>query len=313
MTADLEKRRVLIATEAAGSPLLPLFRDVRLAGWKADEAITLEQARYFLQHRPYDVLLLTAANSPWNDTEGLIWLTRQRDVPVLLLAQTDPGMMIHALENGANQWLPLGMVLDNPALLAAALSQVARLTELRRKGQRLGTALQEAQLQIDRLVGLLWRTIPGEARLGWFPQRSMMERLHEEVVRSERFGDPLTVVLGEVDAGAGADWNGLDAWVADSVVRAKRRCDLAGQYGPHGFVLLLIHTPEAGGVVCVHRMQKALGQPGAPAEGSPGSIRSYFGMAAYSSKLSNAKQLLGMAEHQLEAAKQAGESLVPAV
>jgi diguanylate cyclase (GGDEF)-like protein len=314
MSADLEKHRVLIAAEPAlGASLAQLFHDGKVDGWQAHEADGLAQARFCLQHQPFDALVILGPSGTWNQSEGLVWLTQQREVPVVLLAEKGLGAVASALENGAAQWLPLDLARDNPSLLGAALRQAARLTDLRRKGQRLGISLQQARRQIDRLVGLLWRTLPGDAESRWLTQRHMMERLHEEVGRSERYGDPLTIVLGEVQTSPGDDGDALNTWMTSRVERTKRRCDVAGQYGPHGFILLLVHTPEEGGAVCCRRLQNALGQPGMPSEGVGTSVQSFFGMASYTSTASTPQRLLGLAEHELETAKQASESIGAAV
>ena len=48
----------------------------------------------------------------------------------------------------------------------------------------------------------------------------------------------------------------LPLWVTDRITRAKRRCDVAGHYGVRGFILLLVHTPEAGAVACLSKDQE---------------------------------------------------------
>jgi PleD family two-component response regulator len=317
MPDDPEKRRLLLTGESvAGSPVAQLFHDGQVAGWTAEGAASFEQARFMLQYQPYDVLLIAGGDYPRNDGEGLIWLSQQREVPLLLLigaAQAEPATLTHALENGASQWLPLDLALTHPALLAAALNRLAQVTDLRRKSQRLGMTLQESRRRIDRLVNLLWPSPPGDAHARWHSQRSMIERLDEEVSRAERYGDPLTVILGEVQPGPGDDAKGFDAWLTARVLRTKRRCDVVGQYGPHGFMVLLVHTSESGGAGCCRRLQNALGQPGMPAESLPANIRTFFGMASYSPMLRTPKRLLGMAEHHLETAKQLNDSIGAAV
>jgi GGDEF domain-containing protein len=88
---------------------------------------------------------------------------------------------------------------------------------------------------------------------------------------------------------------------------------VAGQYGPHGFLLLLVHTEEKGGAAYCRRLQKILGQrAGSPGNGAH-ALRTYFGIAADSAGLASAERLLSLAEQQLEASKAAGEGLETAV
>jgi hypothetical protein len=308
-----ERRRVLVtAQDGPSKPLLDLFGQGRLRDWEALEADSLERARFVLQHQDCDVLLVDQSAYRWDDAEGLVWLARQREVPVLLLATPEAGLVAFALEHGVSHWLPHGLALEHPMLLAAALGQAAQLTDLRRRSRETSATLSDSRRQLDRLVGLLWRTLPWDGRIRWLSQRHMMERLREEVGRTERYGDPLTVVLGEVQA-PGAEGELLDSLVVDRITQAKRRCDVAGQYGPRGFLLILVKTGEAGGMACCRRFQQVLGQPIPAAEQNSVLVRPYFGLATYSALASTPQGLLSLAEQHLEAAKTADDGLVAAV
>src|SRR5262249_5484958 len=89
--------------------------------------------------------------------------------------------------------------------------------------------------------------------------------LQEEIGRAARHGIPFSVVLGEVWPRADnplppAGWAQLSALAAERIVRAKRRCDVLGQYGPHGFMLLLANTPEPGAIAYCRRLEQYLVQ-----------------------------------------------------
>ena len=83
-------------------------------------------------------------------------------------------------------------------------------------------------------------------------------------------------------------------------MRRKRRCDLAGQYGPSGFMLLFVETEQSGAVDCCQRLRRLLEQP--PGPGSI-PIRASFGVAAFSPETATVKSLMSRAELQLEKAK----------
>jgi GGDEF domain-containing protein len=315
MAVDLERRRVLVAAAGAErAPLMDLFARGLVEGWEASEAESFEQARFLLQHDPCDVLLVDQSLFRPEDPDGLAWLAGQQQAAVAFLAGDDPGALHDALERGAVQWLPRALALTHPPLLAAVLNQAAGKTDLRRSHRQLGEALQECRRQVRRLVTLLWGLSPIETHPRWFTQRHMMERLQEEIARTERHGTPLSIVLGEVRAGPEpdlpADAPQLTAWTADRITRSKRHTDVAGQYGPNGFILLLAHTPEAGAAVCCRRLQTVLettvGQTSAP----PGPVQAYFGISSYSASRATAKSLLGHAEECLERAKSEGDGQV---
>lgn len=307
MSVELERRRVLIAA-APGElgALVELFARGLVEGWEAGEAESFEQARFLLQHDTCDVLLVDRSLYRPEDADGLDWLSRQSQ-PVAYLAGSDPAALTAVLERGASQWLPRELGLGQPALLAAVLNHAAARGDLRRNHRRLGEALGECRRQVRRLVTLLWGQSPSESHPRWFTQRHMMERLQEEIARTQRHGTPLAVVLGEVRAGddsrlaAGAPQ--VTAWTAERVTRSKRRTDVAGQYGPSGFILLLAHTPPAGAAVCCRRLRVVLESGGPQASAPPGPVAAYFGLCCYDTGHASAKSLLGRAEACLERAR----------
>jgi diguanylate cyclase (GGDEF)-like protein len=306
MSVELERRRVLIAAAPAElAALAAPFANGLVEGWEASEADTFEQARFLTQHETSDVLLLDHSLLRAEDADALDWLSRQQQ-PVAYLAGSDPAALTAVLEHGASGWLPRELALAQPALLTATLNQAAARGDQRRNHRRLGEALQECRRQVRRLVTLLWAQSPSESHPHWFTQRHMMERLQEEIARTQRHGTPLAVVLGEVRAGADSllpiDAPQVAAWTADRVSRTKRRTDVAGQYGPGGFILLLSHTAAAGAAVCCRRLRGVL-EGGGTQAAAPGPVAAYFGISSYDTARASAKSLLGRAEECLERAR----------
>ena len=308
MPALLERRRVLLAGRGSERMALREQFDAGLfPGWEAVEADGLERARFILQMEPCDVLVLDA-DLYRGDDEALGWLGGPDQTPVLFLADATPGLVVEVLSQGADHWLPRDLAISCPALLAATLQTAAHLADLRRKARLSGETLGDYRRQVSRLVSLLWEVTPAEGRRGWFNQRHMMERLDEEVARARRHGGAFTVALGEVRGGrretlSQAEADALAAWTAARLTRAKRRCDVAGQYGPHGFMLLLPGATTVGAVGCCRRMQTVLEEPPAVEETPLPPVRASFGLASFSTTASSVKTLLRMAEERLDAAK----------
>jgi GGDEF domain-containing protein len=281
------------------------FADNRVPGWEARTADTFERALFLLQHDACDALLLDESLSGGDGGNGLIWLANQREAPVLFLSAAVASTITAALERGAAAWLPRDLVPAHPELLAAALKQAARLGQLRGQTRHAERALLDCRRQVSRFVDLVWEITPADPRTGWLPQRHMMERLHEEVARSSRHGLPFSVVLGELaprDEQPAAE-GPLSSWAVERISRAKRRCDVAGQYGPHGFMLLLASTAEKGAAACCRRIQAALERgpdPGPPPVGVT------FGTATCHGDNASPKSLLRRAEESLEQARAAG-------
>jgi diguanylate cyclase (GGDEF)-like protein len=312
----LDRRRALVAAaDPVRQALERLFAAGQVAGWEAVTADGLDRARFMLQMEPCDALVLDGGLYRGGDA-GLAWLAGPAQTPVLFLAGAAPGGVAEALEQGAAQWLPRDLALTQPRLLAAALGAAARQGELRGKAEQAREALHDCRQQVDRLVHLLWEASPVEGRAGWFPQRHMLERLEEEVARARRHGGPLAVVLGEVEGGGHGrltprERQQLAEWTAERVVRAKRRGDVAGRYGPHGFLLLLPRTAAAGAAGCCRRLKGVLEEPPALAEGALPPLHASFGVAAFSEESASVKGLLRQAEERLEQAKGAGNGLNP--
>lgn len=293
-------RRVLLAAEeAARVEFRELFRDESLRGWEVIEADSPERARFVLQLDACDVLLLDGSLQRGDAGEDLAWLAGQRRIPVLLLADSAAEETTTALRRGANYWLPREVARHHAGVLAVMLRQAAEFSDLQRRGQETSAALEEARRQVSRLVNLLWEAVPGEGRARWFTQRHMLERLEEEVIRTQRYGGPLALVLGEVQ-GAANDSSGQAATrVVEQISRVKRRSDVAGQYGLQGFMLLLPHTDAAGAAGCCRRLGDLLAHPTDATE----PLRVHFGIACFSAETHSVKSLLSRAEEQLERVK----------
>jgi diguanylate cyclase (GGDEF)-like protein len=300
MSADLACRRVLVVVDPSPQlPLTGLFAAPALTGWEPVPADDFAAARFVLQHHPCDLLLVDETVYQREGTEAFHWLAGRHGLPAIVLSDTESAIRTH--EQATVIWLPRALAVARPDLLAGTLVQAARLGDLERGQRRLNEALGQSRRQVDRLVGLLWRTLPQDADCRWLSQRHVLERLREEVSRAQRYGNPLTVALGELqmegDATASLDW------AAEQIQRGKRCCDVAGQYGPNGFLLLLVNTPAEGAHVCCRRLQQAV--TAAP-QGPHGRLRVHFGLATASSEPTS-QNLLRRAEEQLEVAKAAGE------
>jgi diguanylate cyclase (GGDEF)-like protein len=299
-------RRALLATGfSERGHLLALLGSAGMGNWDVRFAGSLEHARFLLQHQHCDVLLADNQRGTRSEWRELAWIADQRGVPTVLLVEPNAQHIATALANRVHQWLPRELVPCHPELLAAALLDAVRHTdEIRRR--RVGhRRLDDSRRQVGRLLELLWQTtVPdGQARL--CSQRHVLERLDEEIARAERYGTPLSVALAEVRSAVSETMVGsftLDTWAAKRLLQTKRRSDVAGQYGPHGIMLLLAQTPEDKATLCCQRLQEHLEMNDPGFEELP-PIRSYFGVASYSDEVKSVQRLLGRAEERLEAAR----------
>jgi GGDEF domain-containing protein len=304
MTAPGECRRALIvAGPAEYLALRELLAAAAMPPWELLHADSFERARFVVQHGGCDLVLVDESLYRPDDPGGLSWLAAD-EAPVLLLADMAPEEAAVALRAGVCQWLPRRLALGHPPLLEAGLAQAARLADRLRSARRTAEAPSDYRRHVTRLVELLWASAPLDPRTGWLSQRHLLERLQEEAARTARHGTPLSVVLGEVYAGTGgavfpAGESPLAAWTAERIAHAKRRCDVIGHYGPHGFLLLLPSTSEAGAVAFCGRLRDALCD--APPGTAPPVVAA-FGITSSAADLTP-KGLLRRAEERLEQAR----------
>jgi diguanylate cyclase (GGDEF)-like protein len=317
MSAHVERQRLLlVASAAVRDSFNALFASGLAEGWELAQADSFEQARVLQQHDPCAILLIDHSLYTPSNLHDPAWLSSQREASVVFLAGDEPDILTAALEHGACSWLPRDLALSHPILLMTVLNRAARQAGTRQRTRLLGEALRDCRRQVRDLVTLLWGMSPIEMRTRWFTQQHILERLQEEISRSERHGESLSVVVGAVHTASNAkppsDTTHLTAWTAERIIRNKRRTDVAGQYGPGGFLLLLPHTTEAGAIVCCQRLRNLIETGPGHAALPPGRVCVAFGISTYSKECGTAQSLLGSAEEALERFREAHHAQGPA-
>jgi diguanylate cyclase (GGDEF)-like protein len=148
-------------------------------------------------------------------------------------------------------------------------------------------------------------------------RRRFTETLAVEVRRAERFGDPLSLVLADLD-----DFKQINDryghQTGDEVLRRfadvlrenVRDFDLPVRYGGEEFAVLLPETDLDGGEQLAHRLQTALLRLRVPEIGADRPpVTASFGIASFPSAR-NAEELLSAADGALYRAKAAGKNRV---
>lgn len=314
MQMDSDRRRVLIA---AGADAIPAFQDLftraPLDAWETVPADSFSRARFILQHDPCDVLIVNDDLYESEGSQGLAWLAWQRETPVIFLCGPSAENFAHAYQFGVAACLPRDLALGHPPLLATALDQAIRTAQTRNGYREAKDRLSQARRHVDRLVNIIWRSSAMTSEVQWFSQRYMLERLHEEVARVERHQIPLTLAIGELKAPSENIANGdamLPDWAMNLVAQGKRRCDIVGQYGMNGFLLLMVHTPIKGGIHCCRRLQKHIEHPEEALAGPHQNLQAYFGVSSTVTGKTSSITLLRSAEENLDEARLAGEERI---
>jgi diguanylate cyclase (GGDEF)-like protein len=147
-------------------------------------------------------------------------------------------------------------------------------------------------------------------------RRQFDEALAAEVVRAERFRDPVAVVVADLDNFKEInDRFGHDA--GDLVLRAfaaairtnVRDVDLAARYGGEEFTVLLPATDAEGGRKLAERLRLAAEELVVDSGDGAVQVRSSFGVAGYPAEPS-ASALMRAADRALYRAKAAGKNTV---
>lgn len=308
VTRPLSGRQVLLLSGTNEDLVRPLVRAGVLAQWRILEALSFEYAISLQQRHPCDVVLIEGTRVQQSDLERWAETISFWPTPVVVLCDRAAEVVQADPQAALQHWVPRDVVLRHPALLDVMLQQAVQLCEVQRELTWRKTVLEDCQRQVNRLVEMLSPDFQIESSVTWLTQRHMMERLSEEVTRSQRHGDALTIVLGELTDSPfqpveAVDPSQLSSWTASHVGRHKRRCDIGGQYGPHGFMLLLPHTNDGGGVNCCRRLRPLLENPPELPPGAEGPFQVRFGVASYSPQTGSAKRLLGQAEERLDRAR----------
>ncbi len=268
--------------------------------WDCAEADSLQQARFVLQVHACDVVVVDAMLAGPGWSEGLACLVRDVSAPIVLVGDAEPAAVVEALGQGA-LWLT-GDGCRQSGVLTVVLDQAAGLALERQQAAADRSALRESQERIDRLLGLIWEAIPADGSAHWFTQRYMLERLDEEVARTQRYGVPLSVVIGEMrlepgERLAAEHANRLARWLAECIGKGKRRSDVAGQYGLNGFMLLLPQSSADQAQDACKRMRNLLADP--PHDDLP-RVHACFGTASAPADVATVQGLLRRAEERLE-------------
>src|SRR5262245_13182053 len=299
--ADRPRRRVLVVAGASAVfSLRNLFaQDPLMAKWEPVEAESLARARFVMQHHPCELAIVHDDLLAREREQALSWLKRDHDTPLIVLAGDKGPMVAQAYQHGADICLTREMLATCPSILAAALERAVSLRARYQNAERAQQQVMHCRRHMDRLVNLIWRTTPMGGDSGWGSQRYTLERLQEEVSRVQRHGGAFTIAVAEMQP----EKDALDNWTSELILKEKRRCDVAGQYGLRGFLLLMVQTPKAGGVMCCRRLQRLLQTR--TERGPHGPVRALFGLASCSPEIATPQALLRAAEQNLERAKTA--------
>jgi diguanylate cyclase (GGDEF)-like protein len=252
-------------------------------------------------------LVLTDWEMPGMDGITLCRLVRAADLPsVYMLLLTSHGAVAHAVEGlraGANDFI------RKPA---DETELVARLDAGRRM-VLLEQSLREANSKIEKLSIT-------DPLLGIFNRRYLHERLPQEALRARRYGQPLSVVMADLDHFKkindtyGHQTGDLVLQHAVNLARsALRGSDWIARYGGEEFVIVLPETPLLGAYAVAERMRRLCAETPVEITEAQLLITTSFGVATIDGvppSNEDAEELLKQADTALYESKHAGRNRV---
>ncbi|MGE0787176.1 MAG: diguanylate cyclase [Sandaracinaceae bacterium] len=224
-------------------------------------------------------------------------------LPILLLtARTDIDSRVEGLRIGADDYICKPF--DERELLARVANMVAI--------KRMHDDVHAAKSRLERLA------IRDELT-GLYNYRYLQSRLSEEFKRAERYREPLSCAMIDIDHfKTFNDRFGHDVGdkvlkiVAERLVEAVREVDVVARYGGEEFLLVLPSTHLAGALTVAERVWRAMGQePFLFGDDKSERITVSVGVALYPSRgVASRDALLKAADRALYRAKDDGRDRI---
>ena len=228
-----------------------------------------------------------------------------------LLQVVDQLIHTHRLERDNHRLLG-ELRVANQALREHETILVAQLDERGREINAQTLQLAEMGSQIDALT-------LRDPLTGLYTHRAFQERLREEVARALRYGQPMSLLIADIDAFATVN-SDLGYQAGDEILRRVatllqeadspervRTSDVVARYSGEEFVLLLPETGKAGALTKAARLRDAV----AAAEMPGGRKLSLsFGVASLPEDAADPEGLLTAAEAAVRGAKRGGPGRV---
>ncbi len=199
---------------------------------------------------------------------------------------------------------PRQLSAEQAKALRALARQVMAQLELRLSGQELQSANQE-----------LIRLAATDALTRVHNRGSFDEQLTAEIARARRYGQPLSLVLLDVDhfkqfndTFGHPEGDEVLKTVAQLLKSQCRICDIVARYGGEEFVVILPSTPLQGAMVIAERLRLSLQNASWPLR----AITASFGVCELTPEIKDSKELIDGADHALYQAKKQGRNRVVA-
>lgn len=187
--------------------------------------------------------------------------------------------------------------------------------QLESRGIEISAATEQLAQMSHQLDALTLR----DALTGLYTHRAFQERLREEIARALRYGQPMSLLVADIDGFASVNYD-LGYQIGDEILRRiavvlqeddsperVRTSDVVARYSGEEFVLLLPETAKAGALVKAERLRDAVASTEMPGGRK---LSMSIGVASLPDDAADPEGLLTAAEAALRGAKRGGPGRV---
>jgi len=305
-----ERSKILVVDDSR-TQLEWLVKVLERDGFDVRTAADGKDAIRKVRSDPPDLVLLDMILPDMDGLEVLrIVKARPEDqfIPVIILSvKSDLDSKVAGLRIGADDFLAKPFAEAEILARCAAMLRIKSLQDQLRETQR---KLRE-QAITDELTGLKNR-------------RAFDERLLEEFRRAQRYADPVSLIMIDLDHFKQVNdrfghpfGDVVLRGAAEQVRHSTRDPDICARYGGEEFAVILPKTHLSGALAVAERIWKELGAkthpvpPGAPGPEKAIQVTASLGLAFYPSKdITTPELLLRYADEALYQAKKAGRNTI---
>ena len=196
---------------------------------------------------------------------------------------------------------------------AAKPEAISGLVALEEKNREQDAALGEADRQIAEMRRTLENLSTIDALTGLQNHRAFQERLEREMGRALRHGQPLSLLLLDVDkfksyndSYSHTEGDRALKMIAGLIAEIARASDIPARYGGKEFAIILTETDMMGAVVLGERLRQAV----ASLEGIQRPLTGSIGLATLNGNIFSSPALIAQADRALCHAKGEGRNRV---
>jgi diguanylate cyclase (GGDEF)-like protein len=272
------------------------------------EVVTAQDGREAIRRvraEPPDLIILDVVMPDMDGIEVLRVLkarAAEEFIPVMLLSvKSDLESRVSGLRIGADDYLPKPFADEELLARAAALLRIKSLQD----------TLTKAKRDLERLSVT-------DGLTGLYNHRFLQERLREEFRRAQRYSDPLSLVMLDLDHFKRVnDLHGhpygdrVLKQAADKIRKSVREPDICARYGGEEFAVILPKTHLSGALTVGERIWRALGEHVYEDKGTEERLTASLGIAFFPAKdVTSAELLLRCADEALYRAKRDGRNTI---